>query len=313
MARTAAADEELGTGGDHASHFVTYTISQTAVNTAARTYQYRAWAATISRSAMRPPRKRKAATAREHEPDDEQGDHRAGDGVEHPGVAGLVGDGRPIWLYTYAWALIRASAITATRPRASAGVGPVAAGGPTTTAHWANTHEAPDADEHHVRRHLGDRDALGQPRARRRRSPARAAGSRRRASRRRASPRRRRRAPCRRGPGGAAARAGAAGRACISAPLPRRPARRSSTGSGDITVGTSAKLAVGAGDVVSHSSVWPPHGLSPTGVAASRAGRSTRPRNAEDDEEHQAVAGGDGDVPQLGRAARSRTCPTAAG
>ena len=42
------ADEQLGSGRDHADHFVTYTISQTAENTTARTYQYRAWAATIS-------------------------------------------------------------------------------------------------------------------------------------------------------------------------------------------------------------------------------------------------------------------------
>ena len=36
----------------------------------------------------------------------------------------------------------------------------------------------------------------------------------------------------------------------------------SSSGSGDITVGVSAKLSTGAGDDVDHSRVWASHGSS---------------------------------------------------
>ena len=42
---------------------------------------------------------------------------------------------------------------------------------------------------------------------------------------------------------------------------------RSSRGSADATVCTSAKLAYGAGDEVAHSSVWPSHGSSPAAGA----------------------------------------------
>ena len=201
---------------------------------------------------------------------------------------------------------------------------------PTYTAHWANTQQ---------RRRTpisitfagtsGIVDALGHPRARRRRAPrsrmqdpdGEHAADQHRA-------RRRRRGRCRRRSGGAAAGRGPAGRASIIDAAVRRVPRLEV----EHRLGRharwarSTKLSAGAGDVVVHSRVWPSHGSSPAAsTARGERRRSAGRRTPATVSDHQGVADGRramfhssagrrsrtiGRRPPAGR--RSRRCSTAA-
>ena len=197
----------------------------------------------------------------------------------------------------YAWALMMATPMIATRPSASA-VWLRASRRAAHTAHWANTHDGDERQQHGVGRHhrhlmpFGIQRPSGTSRASRRNrihSANMAADQ------------------C---TGGDAAERGADeqlptwGRCCSGWKSEHQRSLRgfrSSRGSADATVCTSTKLSYGAGDDVAHSSVWPSHGSSPAG-SPLRNDRDCEADERQHRDEHQHVAGSGQPVPEVLRA-----------